>query len=219
MRELQAETLTVVGIKILFGGISVVWGFMLKFSKMWAVVERRELERGAWRLQTCWNIWLISRDLMRRQIKPPARFLDFALKTMTVSVGNSFCKVVGHRVTISGCNFNRVLRLLAWTSYRTNSKIFGHYESFTPICVKTESTQWEPSLMETHRIKQNSDVLSCLICLCRPQPEEPVPLYEATVAMETVQRHQKTKAVVQLWPNYRQFGFNMNTECKGNSGV
>ncbi|TKS85968.1 Quinone oxidoreductase-like protein 1 [Collichthys lucidus] len=32
----------------------------------------------------------------------------------------------------------------------------------------------------------------------RPQPEEAVPLYEATVAMETVQRHQKTKAVVQL---------------------
>uniref|UniRef100_A0A8C4EKD6 Crystallin, zeta (quinone reductase)-like 1 n=1 Tax=Dicentrarchus labrax TaxID=13489 RepID=A0A8C4EKD6_DICLA len=32
----------------------------------------------------------------------------------------------------------------------------------------------------------------------RPQPEEPVPLYEATVAMETVQRHQKKKAIVQL---------------------
>uniref|UniRef100_A0A3P8N5Y7 Enoyl reductase (ER) domain-containing protein n=1 Tax=Astatotilapia calliptera TaxID=8154 RepID=A0A3P8N5Y7_ASTCA len=32
----------------------------------------------------------------------------------------------------------------------------------------------------------------------RPQPEEAVPLYEATVAMETVQRHPKTKAVVQL---------------------
>nr|XP_033491701.1 quinone oxidoreductase-like protein 1 isoform X2 [Epinephelus lanceolatus] len=32
----------------------------------------------------------------------------------------------------------------------------------------------------------------------RPQPEEAVPLYEATVAMETVQRHQKKKAVVQL---------------------
>nr|XP_046257226.1 quinone oxidoreductase-like protein 1 isoform X2 [Scatophagus argus] len=32
----------------------------------------------------------------------------------------------------------------------------------------------------------------------RPQPEEAVPLYEATVAMETVQRHQKAKAVVQL---------------------
>ncbi|XP_076025475.1 quinone oxidoreductase-like protein 1 [Genypterus blacodes] len=32
----------------------------------------------------------------------------------------------------------------------------------------------------------------------RPQPEEPVPLYEATVAMETVQRQQKRKAVVQL---------------------
>ncbi|XP_044070428.1 quinone oxidoreductase-like protein 1 isoform X2 [Siniperca chuatsi] len=32
----------------------------------------------------------------------------------------------------------------------------------------------------------------------RPQPEEPVPLYEATVAMETVQRHQKKKAVVLL---------------------
>lgn len=32
----------------------------------------------------------------------------------------------------------------------------------------------------------------------RPQPEEAVPLYEATVAMEAVQRHQKQKAVVQL---------------------
>ncbi|XP_072246644.1 quinone oxidoreductase-like protein 1 isoform X2 [Leuresthes tenuis] len=32
----------------------------------------------------------------------------------------------------------------------------------------------------------------------RPQPEEAVPLYEATVAMETVQRHPKKKAVVQL---------------------
>lgn len=32
----------------------------------------------------------------------------------------------------------------------------------------------------------------------RPQPEEAVPLYEATVAMETVQRHPKTKAVVRL---------------------
>ncbi|KAM4591341.1 quinone oxidoreductase-like protein 1 isoform 3-T3 [Odontesthes bonariensis] len=34
--------------------------------------------------------------------------------------------------------------------------------------------------------------------LSRPQPEEAVPLYEATVAMETVQRHPKKKAVVQL---------------------
>ncbi|KAM6997304.1 quinone oxidoreductase-like protein 1 isoform 2-T2 [Tautogolabrus adspersus] len=32
----------------------------------------------------------------------------------------------------------------------------------------------------------------------RPQPEEAVPLYEATVSMETVQRQQKKKAVVQL---------------------
>lgn len=32
----------------------------------------------------------------------------------------------------------------------------------------------------------------------RPQPEEAVPLYEATVTMEAVQCHQKTKAVVQL---------------------
>lgn len=32
----------------------------------------------------------------------------------------------------------------------------------------------------------------------RPQPEEAVPLYEATVAMETVQRHPKKKAVIQL---------------------
>ncbi|XP_008298347.1 quinone oxidoreductase-like protein 1 isoform X2 [Stegastes partitus] len=32
----------------------------------------------------------------------------------------------------------------------------------------------------------------------RPQPEEAVPLYEATVAMETVQRHPKKKAVVQF---------------------
>uniref|UniRef100_A0A3B5M3K8 Crystallin, zeta (quinone reductase)-like 1 n=1 Tax=Xiphophorus couchianus TaxID=32473 RepID=A0A3B5M3K8_9TELE len=32
----------------------------------------------------------------------------------------------------------------------------------------------------------------------RPQMEEAVPLYEATVAMETVQRHPKKKAVVQL---------------------
>ncbi|KAK2824629.1 hypothetical protein Q5P01_021804 [Channa striata] len=32
----------------------------------------------------------------------------------------------------------------------------------------------------------------------RPQPEEAVPLYEATVAMEAVQCHQKKKAVVQL---------------------
>ncbi|XP_069000255.1 quinone oxidoreductase-like protein 1 isoform X2 [Embiotoca jacksoni] len=32
----------------------------------------------------------------------------------------------------------------------------------------------------------------------RPQPEQGVPLYEATVAMETVQRHPQKKAVVQL---------------------
>lgn len=32
----------------------------------------------------------------------------------------------------------------------------------------------------------------------RPQTEEAVPLYEATVAMETVQRHLKKKAIVQL---------------------
>ncbi|XP_023142546.2 quinone oxidoreductase-like protein 1 isoform X1 [Amphiprion ocellaris] len=32
----------------------------------------------------------------------------------------------------------------------------------------------------------------------RPQPEEAVPLYEATVVMETVQRHPKKKAVIQL---------------------
>ncbi|KAG7228412.1 hypothetical protein INR49_007584 [Caranx melampygus] len=32
----------------------------------------------------------------------------------------------------------------------------------------------------------------------RPQPEEAVPLYEATVTMETVQRHEKKKAVIQL---------------------
>ncbi|XP_026210331.1 quinone oxidoreductase-like protein 1 [Anabas testudineus] len=32
----------------------------------------------------------------------------------------------------------------------------------------------------------------------RPQPEEAVPRYEATVAMEAVQRHEKKKAVVQL---------------------
>ncbi|XP_038132689.1 quinone oxidoreductase-like protein 1 isoform X2 [Cyprinodon tularosa] len=32
----------------------------------------------------------------------------------------------------------------------------------------------------------------------RPQTEEAVPLYEATVAMETVQRHHRKKAVVQL---------------------
>ncbi|XP_034041211.1 quinone oxidoreductase-like protein 1 isoform X2 [Thalassophryne amazonica] len=32
----------------------------------------------------------------------------------------------------------------------------------------------------------------------RPQPEEAVPLYEATVAMETIQRQQKRKTVVQL---------------------
>ncbi|KAM8859620.1 quinone oxidoreductase-like protein 1 isoform 6-T6 [Spinachia spinachia] len=32
----------------------------------------------------------------------------------------------------------------------------------------------------------------------RPQPEEAVPLYEATVAMETIQRHQKKKAVIKL---------------------
>nr|XP_020462308.1 quinone oxidoreductase-like protein 1 isoform X1 [Monopterus albus] len=32
----------------------------------------------------------------------------------------------------------------------------------------------------------------------RPEPEEAVPRYEATVAMETVQLHQKKKAVVQL---------------------
>lgn len=95
-------------------------------------MERRELERGAWRLQTCWNIWLISRDVMRRQIKHLARFLDFALKIMTVSVGNYFCKVVGHRLTISECNFIGASRLLAGTSYQTNSKIFADYESFTP---------------------------------------------------------------------------------------
>lgn len=32
----------------------------------------------------------------------------------------------------------------------------------------------------------------------RPQPEEALPLYEATVAMETVQRHPRRKAVIQL---------------------
>lgn len=37
-----------------------------------------------------------------------------------------------------------------------------------------------------------------IISACRPQPEEPVPLYEATVAMETIQRCHKQEAVVQL---------------------
>lgn len=36
------------------------------------------------------------------------------------------------------------------------------------------------------------------VCICRPQPQEVLPLYEATVAMETVQRHQKKKVVIQL---------------------
>ncbi|KAM8739164.1 quinone oxidoreductase-like protein 1 isoform 2-T2 [Acanthopagrus schlegelii] len=47
-----------------------------------------------------------------------------------------------------------------------------------------------------HILKDIVDKMSTGVL--RPQPEEAVPLYEATVAMETVQRHQKTKAVVQL---------------------
>uniref|UniRef100_A0A674P5H4 Crystallin, zeta (quinone reductase)-like 1 n=1 Tax=Takifugu rubripes TaxID=31033 RepID=A0A674P5H4_TAKRU len=45
----------------------------------------------------------------------------------------------------------------------------------------------------------NLDIMEKLSAgVLRPQPEEPVPVYEATVAMETVQSHQKTKAVVQI---------------------
>lgn len=47
-----------------------------------------------------------------------------------------------------------------------------------------------------HILKDIVDKMSTGVL--RPQPEEAVPLYEATVAMETVQRQQKTKAVVQL---------------------
>ncbi|XP_073337725.1 quinone oxidoreductase-like protein 1 [Pagrus major] len=47
-----------------------------------------------------------------------------------------------------------------------------------------------------HILKDLVDKMSTGVL--RPQPEEAVPLYEATVTMETVQRHQKTKAVVQL---------------------
>ncbi|XP_076598721.1 quinone oxidoreductase-like protein 1 isoform X1 [Chaetodon auriga] len=47
-----------------------------------------------------------------------------------------------------------------------------------------------------HILKDIVDKMSAGVL--RPQPEDAVPLYEATVAMETVQRHQKTKAVVQL---------------------
>uniref|UniRef100_A0A3Q3JS00 Enoyl reductase (ER) domain-containing protein n=1 Tax=Monopterus albus TaxID=43700 RepID=A0A3Q3JS00_MONAL len=50
------------------------------------------------------------------------------------------------------------------------------------------------------RILPNQIQSVCLapICPSRPEPEEAVPRYEATVAMETVQLHQKKKAVVQL---------------------
>lgn len=51
------------------------------------------------------------------------------------------------------------------------------------------------NLFSSHRVY--SDEVT-LITFNRPQPEEPVPLYEATVAMEAVQSGQKTKAVVQL---------------------
>ncbi|XP_041803912.1 quinone oxidoreductase-like protein 1 isoform X2 [Chelmon rostratus] len=47
-----------------------------------------------------------------------------------------------------------------------------------------------------HILKDIVDKMSAGVL--RPQPEEAVPLYEATVAMETVQRQQKGKAVVQL---------------------
>ncbi|XP_041645642.1 quinone oxidoreductase-like protein 1 isoform X2 [Cheilinus undulatus] len=47
-----------------------------------------------------------------------------------------------------------------------------------------------------HILKDLMDKMSAGIL--RPQQEEAVPLYEATVAMETVQRQQKKKAVVQL---------------------
>lgn len=47
-----------------------------------------------------------------------------------------------------------------------------------------------------HILKDIVDKMSTGVL--RPQPEEAVPLYEATVAMETVQRHPKKKAVIQL---------------------
>uniref|UniRef100_A0A3Q2D9K8 Crystallin, zeta (quinone reductase)-like 1 n=1 Tax=Cyprinodon variegatus TaxID=28743 RepID=A0A3Q2D9K8_CYPVA len=49
-----------------------------------------------------------------------------------------------------------------------------------------------------HILKDISRKLIMVLILCRPQTEEAVPLYEATVAMETVQRHHRKKAVVQL---------------------
>uniref|UniRef100_A0A3B5M5M4 Crystallin, zeta (quinone reductase)-like 1 n=1 Tax=Xiphophorus couchianus TaxID=32473 RepID=A0A3B5M5M4_9TELE len=45
---------------------------------------------------------------------------------------------------------------------------------------------------------QQGRYLRILSSYLQPQMEEAVPLYEATVAMETVQRHPKKKAVVQL---------------------
>ncbi|XP_013878186.1 quinone oxidoreductase-like protein 1 [Austrofundulus limnaeus] len=47
-----------------------------------------------------------------------------------------------------------------------------------------------------HVLKDIVDKMSAGVL--RPQPEEALPLYEATVAMEMVQRHQKKKVVVQL---------------------
>ncbi|XP_072320434.1 quinone oxidoreductase-like protein 1, partial [Eucyclogobius newberryi] len=47
-----------------------------------------------------------------------------------------------------------------------------------------------------HILKDIVDKMSTGVL--RPQPEETFPLYEATVAMETIQRHQKRKAVVKL---------------------
>ncbi|XP_029030706.1 quinone oxidoreductase-like protein 1 isoform X2 [Betta splendens] len=47
-----------------------------------------------------------------------------------------------------------------------------------------------------HILKDTVEKMSAGVL--RPQPEEAVPRYEATVAMEAVQRHQRTKAVVQL---------------------
>lgn len=47
-----------------------------------------------------------------------------------------------------------------------------------------------------HILKDMVDKMSTGVL--QPQPEEALPLYEATVAMEAVQRHQKNKAVVKL---------------------
>lgn len=58
--------------------------------------------------------------------------------------------------------------------------------------------QYVPLQTNEHVINPKCLPDSACLCPSRPQPEEAVPHYEATVAMESVQHHKKKKAVVQL---------------------